>query len=706
MQPATEDTVLGRFDDARFVYYGAESRFFKSNGEFFVTTDGPDGRPADFQVRYTFGVEPLQQYLIALPGGRLQALGIAWDSRPEAEGGGRWFHLYPDEHVTAANPLHWTRPYQTWNGMCADCHSTNLRKRYDPATDSYATTWDEIDVGCEACHGAAGAHAEWAGQRAGDEPVAAGGRLPVDFEHHGAGYQVELCARCHARRHRVSAEAEPDRPLLDDFAPATLTVGLYHADGQVQDEVYVYGSFLQSKMYARGVRCSDCHDVHSLELRAAGNAVCTQCHSLQPLDRFPTLRPRGYDTPAHHFHPAAAAGARVPTCVDCHMPPKTFMGVDARRDHSMRVPRPDLSVKLGTPNACSVCHSEESAAWAAAAVARWYGPARAQEPHYGEVIAAARAGAADAGPKLVALAGDAGKPAIVRASALQLLSHYGGTGLDAAVAGTRDPDPLVRSASVYAFEHLPPAARLPALAPLLTDPIRAVRVETARSLSAVPRERFDDPQRRAFDAALAEFVEVQTVESDLPGGRFNLALVQANQGRIDDAADSYRAAIRLDPYFLPAQANLAVLYSEMGRNADAERILRDALRRAPEEGELHYSLGLLLAEGQRLEEAVVVLEKAAALLPERARVQYNYALALQHLGRRGEAEKALLAARALDQRDPAVARALAILYLQQGHWDEALVHATALAALAPEDPESRSLVRRIESARASGGAPP
>jgi tetratricopeptide (TPR) repeat protein len=706
MQPATDATVLGRFDDARFVYYGSESRFFERNGEFFVTTDGPDGRPADFQVRYTFGVEPLQQYLIALPGGRLQALGIAWDSRPEAEGGGRWFHLYPDEHVTAANPLHWTRAYQTWNAMCADCHSTNLRKRYDPKTDSYATTWDEIDVGCEACHGPASAHVERAGQGAAADGAAARVRLPVDFEHHGASYQVELCARCHARRHRVSAEAQPARPLLDDFAPQTLTADLYHADGQVEDEVYVYGSFVQSKMYARGVRCSDCHDVHGLELRAAGNAVCTQCHGLQPLGRFPTLQPKSYDTPAHHFHPVAAANARGPACVDCHMPSKTFMGVDARRDHSIRVPRPDLSVKLGTPNACNMCHSEESAAWAAAVVAKWYGPARAREPHYGEVIAAARAGAAGAGPKLVALAGAGGEPAIVRASALQLLSLYGEAGRDVAVAGTRDADPLVRSASVYAFERLPPPARLPALAPLLTDPIRAVRLEAARALSAVPREHFDDAQRRAFDAALGEFVDVQTAEADLPGGRFNLALVHANQGRIDEAVDSYRAAIRLDPYFLPAQANLAVLYSEMGRNADAERVLRDAMARAPEEGELHYSLGLLLAEEQRLDEAAVVLERAAALLPARARVQYNYALALQHLGRRAEAERALLAAHALDQRDPAVTRALAIFYLQQRHWDEALVHATALAALAPDDPESQSLVRRIESARASSDPPP
>ena len=148
MQEATEKTVLGNFDGARFSYAGATSTFYKRDGKFFVKTDGPDGKPAGFPVPYTFGVHPLQQYLVELPGGRLQALSIAWDVDKK-----RWFHLYPNEHVTAEDELHWTRPAQNWNYMCADCHSTALRKNYDVAADRFATRWAEISVGCEACHG-------------------------------------------------------------------------------------------------------------------------------------------------------------------------------------------------------------------------------------------------------------------------------------------------------------------------------------------------------------------------------------------------------------------------------------------------------------------------------------------------------------------------------------------------------------------------
>jgi predicted CXXCH cytochrome family protein len=690
MQVASDETVLGDFEDARFAHFPVVTRFFRKDEEFYVNTEGPDGRTADFRVPYVFGVEPLQQILVELPGGRLQALGIAWDTQR-----GQWFDLYPDERFEPGDPLHWTGRLQRWNTMCAECHSTQLRRGYDVEGGVYQTSWAEIDVGCQACHGPGEAHVRWAEALAGAAaPEAADDGLVVHFDAADARGEIETCAPCHSRRHRIRSEERPGRPLLDGYVPATLREGLYHADGQIDGEVYVYGSFAQSRMYQRGVRCTDCHDPHDLTLREEGNALCTRCHQQQPDPRFPTLARKTYDGPAHHFHPAGSEAAR---CVACHMPARTYMEVDPRRDHSFRVPRPDLSVTLGTPNACTGCHADRSPQWAADAVADWYGPERQRSPHYGEAIAAGRRGAPEAGRALVALAGDAEQPAIVRATALELLPGYGRAALEAALAATRDDDPLLRATAVAGLEAVPPQLRLALAAPLLEDPVRAVRIQAARVLASLPASEFEPTQRRALGAALAEYRDAQSAQPDTPEAHLNLAVIEADRGRGEQAEQSYRTAIRLDPDFFPARANLAMLYNAMGRNEEAERELREAVARSPGQAELHYSLGLLLAEEHRFEEAAASLARAAEQMPGRARVHYNLALALQQLGRGPEGEAALRKARRLEPLDAGIVQALAILYFQQGRWEEALLHARALIELVPDSTQARQLLRQIEA---------
>jgi predicted CXXCH cytochrome family protein len=684
MAPATDATVLGAFTGAEFRRDGVTSRFFRRDGKFVVRTDGPGGRLADFDVAYTLGIRPLQQYLIAQPGGRLQALTIAWDTERR-----RWFHLYPDEQTPPGDVLHWTGRYQTWNGMCASCHSTNLQKNYDAAADRYRTTWSEINVSCQSCHGPGEQHVAWGRSQAGDRHDNDG---LVDLER-SAGVEVDVCAPCHARRTELVPAPVPGEPLYDQYLPMLLDAGLYHADGQQLGEVYEYGSFRQSRMYQAGVRCTDCHDPHRLTLAADGNALCTRCHQAAPdTARFPGLRAKPYDAPAHHFHPPGSPGA---LCVSCHMPAKAYMVIDARRDHSIRIPRPDLTVKIGTPNACSECHGDRTAEWAADAVARWYGPGRRHEVHYGEVIAAGRSGRPRAEEGLVRLVEDAAQPAIVRATALDLLGHYGPGSLAASVAATRDGDPAVRAAAVGSLERVPPAERLPLAAPMLTDPVRAVRIEAARVLSSVPPERLGASERRAYEAALRDFIAAQAVSLDAPGAHLNLAVVYANQGRHALAEEHYRTALRLDRDFTPARLNLARLLNGLGRNADAERVLAEGIARVPGEGELHYSLGLLLGEEKRLAEATVALGRAADLMPDRARVRYNHALALQQSGRRAEAEAAFLEARALDPGDPAIAYALTVFYVQGNDWPRARDAAEKLAVLSPADPGARALIDRI-----------
>ena len=692
MQEATAETVLGDFAGATFTHFGVTSRFFTRAGRFFVNTEGPDGRLADFELAYTFGVDPLQQYLAPFPGGHLQSLTIAWDTER-----GAWFHLYPDELIPPDDPLHWTGRYQRWNVMCAECHSTHLRPNYDVQSDTYRTVWAAIDVGCQACHGPGASHVDWARAAPERRASTAAAGLLVDFPTGGADVEVRSCAGCHSRRQRLTDVDRHARPFLDDFLPATLDEGLYYPDGQIQDEVYVWGSFVQSRMHAAGVRCSDCHDPHRLGLRAEGDAVCLQCHRETPVARFPSLAPGRYDTPDHHFHEPDAAGAR---CVSCHMPARTYMQVDPRRDHGFRIPRPDLSVSLGTPNACTGCHDEQPAAWAAARAAEWWGAP--DGTHFAAAFAAARAGTREAERPLIAVASDGALPAIVRATAVEALRPYGSEALRAVEAATADADPLVRASAAGGLERLPPARRVSVLAPLLEDPIRAVRIEAARGLAGVPRSLLTEARWTAFETARAELVDAQMAAADQPAAHLNLGVLAAGEGRLEDAEAAYRTALRLDPLFLPARFNSATLFNRLGRNAEAERILRDGIARAPDNGELHYSLGLLLAEEQRLDEAAESLGQAVVLIPGRVRVAYNQGLALETLGRLAEAEAAFLEAGRRDARDADVLLALARILLRQGELERAADYARQLIAVDPGSPAAQRMANEIQLRRLRG----
>jgi Flp pilus assembly protein TadD len=687
MQPATAATVLGDFDTASFESHGMTTRFFFRAGNYFVNTEGPDGKYADFPIKYTFGVEPLQQYLVEFPGGRLQSLTVAWDTQGE-----RWFDLYPDERFPTDNPLHWTGLYQRWNFQCADCHSTDLLKNYDAQNDRYDTAWSDIDVGCEACHGPGERHVNWAHEK--DTNGAQGysnSGLSVNFDA-GSRHNLEACAGCHSRRHRISAENFRGQAYLDVFVPATLRAGLYHADGQILDEVYVYGSFLQSRMYQAGVVCNDCHDPHSLRPKAVGNDLCTRCHQQQRPARFQSLAAASYDTPEHHHHESGTPGA---ACVNCHMPARTYMIVDPRRDHSFRVPRPDLSMKLDTPNACNECHQSESPSWAAGHIDTWFGKQQRRGQHYGEILAAGRDRLPEALPMLAGLARDVRKPAIVRATAIDLLRGYGVRATDEMIRAVQDEDALVRATAVPGFEAADTQVRIANVTPLLSDPVRAVRIEAVRLLAPLPREQFDERQQQAMQRALAEFREAQLTTIDGPSSHFNIGVFYSALGRVPIAEQAYLTSLRLDPHFLPASANLANLYNATGRNDAAERVLRDALARSPEAGELHYSLGLLLAEENRMAQSTAALGRASELLPGRARVHYNYALALQQTDRFFEAGVALRKALLLEPDDAQFVYALVAYYTQQQRWQEALPMAEKLVELAPGAPQPQRILRDI-----------
>lgn len=639
MQHATAETVLGRFDGARFAYNGITSTFFKRDGKYFVRTDGADGKLADFEIQYTFGVAPLQQYLIQFPDGRMQALSIAWDTRAAAQGGQRWFHLYPDEKIGHRDPLHWTRLNQNWNWMCAECHSTNLKRNYDFATDSYRTTWSEINVACEACHGPGSNHVAWAKQNALWKRMNADKGLAVRLdERSGVAWkidvasgsakrstpnesrrEVEACAQCHSRRTSFADGLDHGGRLHDTHAPALLTRGLYHADGQQQDEVYNHGSFLQSRMYARGVTCSDCHDPHSGKPRASGNALCAQCHA-----------PAKFDMPAHTLHRVGSQGAE---CAACHMPVRNYMVVDARHDHSIRIPRPDLSDRLGTPNACNGCHRDRDSNWAAREIERAFGTTRKGFQTFAGALHAGRAGATDGREQLAVLAGDAAAPAIARATALNELQNYPGTTALAALERTLgDRDPMLRGVALDALLTADPQTRARLAAPLLDDPARVVRVKAARALAAVPLDGLSEAERDRRERAFVEYIASQQANAERPESHLNLGLFYSDRGDAARAAAEYHAALRVQPDFAPAWVNLADLYRALGREADVERVLQEGLKQLPRDGDLLHALGLLRVRQGNLNEALHLLGQAVDASPDNPRYAYVYGVALHDSG--------------------------------------------------------------------------
>ena len=688
MAQAGEQTVLGNFDNAKFTYAGLTSTFFKRDGKLFINTEGPEGKLADYEIKYTFGVSPLQQYLIEFADGRLQALSIAWDSRPKSQGGQRWFHLYSNERITHKDELHWTRPAQNWNFMCADCHSTDVRKNYDTATDKFQTRWAEISVGCEACHGPGSRHVEWGkekseGRRA-TEDTTKGLSTRLD-ERRGVTWnqnattgnalrstpraterEIEVCAQCHARRGQIAEGYAAGEPLLDYYRPALLTSPLYYHDGQQRDEVYIWGSFLQSKMYASGVTCSDCHDPHSGKLRAEGNVLCASCHQASK-----------YDTAAHHHHKLASAAA---ACVACHMPTTTYMFVDPRRDHSLRVPRPDLSVQLGTPNACNGCHTNRDARWAAAQVKTWYGHDPQGYQRFAAAFAAANAGAIDTQAQLRAIADDTGHPAIVRATALTQLRF------DSQIfaESLRDGNPLLRLAALQSLANAPLATRLSLAAPLLSDPLRAVRIEAASLLAPVPAEQLNAAQSAAFDRAGAEYVASQRYNADRAEARVNLGTFYANRGEATKAEEEIKAAMNLDSHFIPAYVNLADMYRARGRDADGERILREGINVSPKSATLHHALGLVLVRLKRNDAALTELESAAVLEPGNARFVYVYAVALHSTGKPDLAIASLKKAFADHPNDRDILEALASFSSARGESTEAKKYADRLRTLTNE----------------------
>lgn len=503
MQPATGETMLGDFNDVTFKAENETTRFSRKNDEFWVNTPGSDGQNADFKVAYTFGIAPLQQYLIEVGDGRLQALGVAWDTQKQ-----RWFHLYPGQGVNFKNPLHWSKPSQNANFMCVECHTTGYKRNFDAVNNTFDSHWNSLGVGCQACHGPASNHLEWTAKKT--DLIHKG--FAVDLKDKDATVEIETCARCHARRAPLGDGFTVGKRLMDDYLPSTLTRELYALDGKIKDEVFEHGSFAQSKMFDKGVRCSNCHNPHSTELKAPGNGVCLQCHnsagktSVAGVDG-QGLKAKNYDSVEHTRHAMGQPGSQ---CVDCHMPGKFYMGNDFRRDHSFSIPNPQRAKRLGTPDACLTCHQGAAGDKITEQFKLWSQAETAQAPRYDESLWLIRNGQPGAAQALYEQLQRSDLPAIQRATLLGELAQYpSDKALELATRDLNHTAPQVRESAIRAVSaFLPPPERVALLAPRLSDPVKAVRIAAARDLLSAPRSGLGAAQAN-WNAAIAEYENVQ-----------------------------------------------------------------------------------------------------------------------------------------------------------------------------------------------------
>lgn len=679
MQQADPQTVLANFDNVQFKSEGERTRFYRQNNEFWVNTPGADGKPADFKVAYTFGIAPLQQYLIDVGDGKLQALGIAWDTEKNG-----WFHLYPGQGVNFKNPLHWSKPSQNANFMCVECHTTGYKRNFDAATNSFNSQWNSLGVGCQACHGPASNHLQAVAGKS-DLPHAG---FDVDLNSKDSTAEIETCARCHARRAPLGDGFTVGKRLMDDYLSSVLTRELYALDGKIKDEVFEHGSFAQSKMFDKGVRCSNCHNPHSNELKAPGNGVCLQCHNPAGKAAIPGIDDKGlqaknYDSVEHHRHTEGKPGSQ---CVDCHMPGKLYMGNDFRHDHSFSLPNPVRAKTLGTPDACLTCHQGKAGDKVTEQFKLWTAHDAPQAARYDESLWLIRGGQPGAAQALYEQLQRSNLPAIQRATLLAELAGYPSeSALKLASKDLNDPAPQVRESAVRAVSaFLPPAERQPLLTPLLNDSVRAVRIIAARNLLGASRNGLGAAQG-AWEKAIGEYEAVQLSLAERAESNLNLAMLYQASGRNAEVEPKLRAALLRDPDFFPALVTLAQWLESSGRSVEAKTLLGDGIKEHPDAALLQHTQGLALIRAGQPAQAMAALQKAVKLEPESA--QYRYVLAVA-LHESGEVDKACAQLEDLLKRQPSNRDArlsLIQFYLDSGQEPKAQAVLQAWKKINPHD---------------------
>jgi predicted CXXCH cytochrome family protein len=682
MQAADANTVLGNFESATFKGEKETTRFFRKGDDFWINTPDASGAAKDFKVAYAFGIAPLQQYLLDTGDGKLQALGVAWDTEKHD-----WFHIYPGQGVNFKDPLHWSKPGQNANFMCVECHTTGYKRNFDAVKNTFNSQWNSLGVGCQACHGPASNHLAWTRDTGNTAEYPHSG-FPINLRDASNITEVDTCARCHARRAPLGDDQRPGKPLMDAYLPSALTRELYELDGKIKGEVFENGSFVQSKMFAKNVRCSDCHNPHSAELKVQGNGVCLQCHNTAGKTSVPGvdgagLQAKNYDSPEHHHHQPGQAGSQ---CVDCHMPGKLFMVNDLRHDHSFTLPNPALAAKIGSQDACLTCHLDRPVAQIVEQFTQWYGNASHPTQDYALALWKVRTAQPGAAQALFSQLDTPMVAAIRRATLINELPNFPSQqAVETSTAALNDNAAQVREAAVQVVAaQLPVEQRLSLLGPLLQDPVLAVRIASARALLGLPGGQ--GAFQPAFDKAIGEYEQVQLSLQERAEANLNLAMLYQANGESARVEPYLRAAIARDSDFLPAWVTLVQWLDAHERTEESWKLLSAKLAENPDVALLQYTKGLALVRRAQPVEALKALREANRLQPDNARFAYVLALTQQDQGDTQSATRLL--EKTLEQHpdNREVRLALVAQLRDEGRVPEMKARIDELKAINPGDP--------------------
>jgi len=640
MKIASMETVLGNFNDQEVILDGVSYHFTKDGEDFVANVNETDGSVETYVIDYTFGVTPLQQYITRLKDGKHQVLRASWDSKDN-----KWFHQYKDQKFQPNDWLHWTQGGQRWNTMCAECHSTDLKKNYDWMADTFHTTWSSINVSCEACHGPGKQHVDWAeGPAKGTDYYVIGDSTQRS--------QIDHCGPCHSRRAKLTQNMEPGKAFEEQYLLQTATPEFYHPDGQIMEEDYVIGSFLQSKMYNYGVKCSDCHNSHSMELKLSGNDLCMQCHDPK------------FNSQEHHFHPAGTESA---LCVNCHMTGQTYMGNDFRRDHSFRIPRPDQSVEFGTPNACTGCHTDQSDEWAADNIIAWYGDKRPE--HYSDALLLTTVDqiTAEEQALIQTFINNPLEPFLTRATAIDNYTfNYSENDFEALVKATKDDAAMVRYKALMKFMQAAATDRHTLGIQHLDDPARIVRIAAAQLTLDMDASTLLPEQRSFYKRAQKDHMAMLKSNLDFPLGRLQFGDYYFRKDLVEKAIEQYEMALKMDSLLTLVYPNLATAYSRLNMTDQALATLNTLLALDNQYGRGYYLRGLLQYQLNNESEAIHDFGRSIELDRSNFRAYYNLATLYYQKKEFSKAEKIISDGLAVFPASSDGKYLLALIYQEQG----------------------------------------
>lgn len=640
---------LAAFEPPKAFQHGTQTTEARKGANGFeIVSLGFDGKREAYPVKRVIGHDPLRQFLVEGQRGSLHAMEACFDPHK-----GDWFNVYGNEDRKPGEWGHWTGRGMVWNQMCASCHNTRVRKNYDVPTDTYHTSMAEMTVSCESCHGPMKSHSDWQQQYQGQ------GKKDPTLVEWSRDQHIDNCAGCHARRGEITGDFVPGDSFWDHYL-LTITDGtdIYYPDGQIRDENYEFSSFLSSRMYHAGVRCMDCHDMHSMKTILPGNQLCMRCHTAGGFPNAPVILPE-----MHTFHKTDSTGSQ---CINCHMPQTTYMQRHPRHDHGFTIPDPLLTKQFGVPNACNRCHQDKDTEWSLAATDKWWGDKMNRKTRTrATLIAQARQGNPSARDGLMSLL-DSDEMPHWKASASLLLERWATEPpvIAALQKQLQHTHPLVRQSAARVLE---PALQAPGVRAdmerLLADPARNVRVTAAWAL----RESIDPSS-----AAAKDMEHMLRLNADQPSGQMQLGQWHYARRDLPAAIKAMETAIQWDPNSPPFHHDLALLHSTAGNTAQTIQKLRDAIKLAPNEAQYHYELGLALSESGDLAGTIAALRECVRVQPRFARAWYNLGLALNQQGQTADAIAALKQGEAAEPGDPSIPYARATIHAQLGQKPEAL----------------------------------